>query len=340
MKHHLLLILCLIFVLPSMVHGNVFPQEKNLITENIPKFPKDGIQEIALITMVKNEEDIIFENLAWHYAIGFRKFIILDNNSTDNTLRLIENFKQMTQGTATVYIIKDPIVAHIQNRKMSAAYQFVSNIWHDEVKWIFPVDADEFWVPKKDLPSYLKSLPKETPQFFVASYKYHHTADYYKKSKGKMPFYKKISHRDKLVRSSKVFVRANIQGLSIGPGNHCAYSGQSKFPCPLLNKLGKFHPYSHENDLYMVEFYMRSPKQAHQKLYLGGISNKKAIDSKKLYGACGKHKTSYLKFHERHGEAAGKMKFDEELVESGAKNIWHDPLPMDQALAFLEKNAS
>ena len=54
--------------------------------------------------MVKNEEDIIFENLVWHFATGFRKFIIVDNMSTDQTRNKIQEFSQLVKNHAQVLI--------------------------------------------------------------------------------------------------------------------------------------------------------------------------------------------------------------------------------------------
>lgn len=52
--------------------------------------------------MVKDEEDVIFENLVWHFCVGFRKFIIVDNNSTDKTRILIEKFQKQVAGIPVV----------------------------------------------------------------------------------------------------------------------------------------------------------------------------------------------------------------------------------------------
>ncbi|MGI4775503.1 MAG: hypothetical protein ACRYE9_00995, partial [Janthinobacterium lividum] len=38
-----------------------------------PIFNSEGINNIALVMMTKDEEDIIYQNLVWHFSLGFRK---------------------------------------------------------------------------------------------------------------------------------------------------------------------------------------------------------------------------------------------------------------------------
>ena len=47
--------------------------------------------KISMVMMVKNEEDIIEENIRFHAAIGVDNFVIMDNNSDDLTLEIIKN---------------------------------------------------------------------------------------------------------------------------------------------------------------------------------------------------------------------------------------------------------
>ena len=118
--------------------------------------------------MIKDEDDIIYENLAWHFAVGFRKFILIDNNSSDNTRNLIQKFINETKELATVILIHDPIEEHNQYKLMTAAYRMSHEIW-PEAEWIFPVDADEFWIFSKTHQSRL--LLCQNGQMLLASLK-------------------------------------------------------------------------------------------------------------------------------------------------------------------------
>ena len=47
--------------------------------------------KISMVLMVKNEEDIIEENIRFHAKMGVDNFVIMDNNSDDLTLEIIKN---------------------------------------------------------------------------------------------------------------------------------------------------------------------------------------------------------------------------------------------------------
>ena len=103
----------------------------------------------AAITMVKDEADIIQANLAWLHHIGVRRFLILDNLSTDSTPDQIARF-QARRPDAGVAVVRDPIVAHYQADKMTWLAQKAQSLW-PEIEWLLPVDADEFLIARHGL---------------------------------------------------------------------------------------------------------------------------------------------------------------------------------------------
>jgi len=121
--------------------------------------------------MIKDEDDIIFENLVWHFCVGFRKFIIVDNNSTDKTRSLVEKFRTQVMGKATVIIVDDPIVEYIQSQVTTGAMRLANSIW-PQVDWIFPVDADEFWYPTTNLRGILSYIPVDKD--IIITHPYNH----------------------------------------------------------------------------------------------------------------------------------------------------------------------
>lgn len=158
-------------------------------------FNKQGIEDIALVTMIKDEEDVIYENLVWHFSVGFRKFVIVDNESTDNTRILVNKFKDKVKGKAQVIIIDDSIVEHLQSAFITSSMKLAHHVW-PEVQWVFPVDADEFWYPTRQLSDILQNIPKEKNAIQTLQYNYFPT----EKSEDfddKIPFYKNITCRMK-----------------------------------------------------------------------------------------------------------------------------------------------
>lgn len=105
-----------------------------------------ALRHAALLMLVKDEADILGLNLRHHYQLGFRRFFILDNNSTDGTAQEIETFRKHAP-LADVFYAQDYQKAYYQAAKMQALQQFVENyLQHDAnpPDWIFFVDADEF----------------------------------------------------------------------------------------------------------------------------------------------------------------------------------------------------
>ena len=144
--------------------------------------------------MVKDEDDIIYENLVWHFAVGFRKFVIVDNKSADKTLELIRKFAAETKNIATVIVMEDPIVEHNQYRIMTGSYHFAHELW-PEAKWFFPVDADEFWVFSENQKSAINKIPNNIDAVSAVRNKYYPTLDYNDMPKTEK-FWRKLHHRD------------------------------------------------------------------------------------------------------------------------------------------------
>lgn len=105
-----------------------------------------GLAKAVLFIMVKDEEEIILQNLEHHYRLGFRRFFILDNGSTDSTASLIASFRS-ARTDAHIFYGYDYIVGYYQADKMMALEAFMSiYLKHEDVapEWLFFVDADEF----------------------------------------------------------------------------------------------------------------------------------------------------------------------------------------------------
>lgn len=110
-----------------------------------PHVSVPALSKAALFILVKDEADMIGQNLRHHYQLGFRRFFILDNNSTDGTTDIIMQFRQ-DHPDAGVFCALDYQVAYYQASKMKALEQFMLlYLEHDEipVEWVFFVDADE-----------------------------------------------------------------------------------------------------------------------------------------------------------------------------------------------------
>lgn len=106
----------------------------------------DGLREAAILMLIKNVDDIIGVNLRHHYHLGFRRFLLLDNNSNDHTAAIITQFR-LERPDAGVLHITDFEVAYQQAAKMAALSLFAEQYFRvssPPLRWLFFVDADEF----------------------------------------------------------------------------------------------------------------------------------------------------------------------------------------------------
>lgn len=87
------------------------------------------------VSMVRDEADIIGETVANLIAQGIERFLVLDNNSTDDTAAILARFPQ-------VEVIPDPEVGYYQAAKITALARQALDAG---ATWIVPFDADEHW---------------------------------------------------------------------------------------------------------------------------------------------------------------------------------------------------
>ena len=141
----------------------------------------------------------------------------MDNLSNDNTMKLINKFRKLAEEQAKIFILSDPVIEYIQSKKSTAASNFIKTIW-PEVKWIFPTDADEFWIPKRPLNKILESIPEYIEAITVLPKKYYPTEDYYSFNSS-AKFYQRIHSRDDTMTHEKIALKLN-DDIIISQGNH------------------------------------------------------------------------------------------------------------------------
>lgn len=103
------------------------------------------LPECVHVTMAKDEGDVIYACLAASYRQGFRKFMIADNGSTDNTAEEVRRFAA-DHPSAIVFIVSDPVVGYYQDVKTMALVDYAARVFAgigSPIRWAFPLDADE-----------------------------------------------------------------------------------------------------------------------------------------------------------------------------------------------------
>ena len=222
------------------------------------EYNNKALADIAMISVIKNEEDIIYYNLIWHYNIGIRKFIIMDNMSTDSTYQMVKIFRDRFTDVS-LYLIDDQNPAFIQGTKMTSMANFAMSMW--DIKWIIPIDADEFLCPSKPLNELLSEVPKN--HSLLISKLFYRLCD---DSNG--VFYKRIEKREKISQwSKKVIIRA-AEGLLISQGNHTSFVNNVEVPTV------------ESTNIIYREFMIRNKTQYFNKIINGAIATKKALELK------------------------------------------------------------
>lgn len=110
------------------------------LSESFKAFRLTPSPRLMMTLLVKNEEDVLEDNLLFHKAMGVDGFIITDNNSTDRTSEIIRKYKEkgwvkeVIEEAATNYEQKDWVDRMIWKAKTTY-----------KADWVINADADELW---------------------------------------------------------------------------------------------------------------------------------------------------------------------------------------------------
>lgn len=97
---------------------------------------------LVMLLAVRDEADILAENLWFHLNHGVDFVLITDNASRDGTREIAAEFERM----GLAHVIDEPVLDKSQGRWMSRIAQLARDRFHAD--WVLANDADEFWLPK------------------------------------------------------------------------------------------------------------------------------------------------------------------------------------------------
>ena len=106
--------------------------------------------------LVRNEQDLIAENILFHHKQGVDQFIVMDNLSSDETIQIIKDLGLFIP-IKLIYQKENNYNQSVWVTSMArtAASQY-------EADWVINNDADEFWIfPGLDVKNYLKSFSRD-----------------------------------------------------------------------------------------------------------------------------------------------------------------------------------
>ena len=110
--------------------------------------------KLVMTLLVRNEEDILRENLDFHLASGVDEVILMDNLSTDATAEIAHEYER----GGNVHYVHQPKDNHDQGAWVTELARQASRDL--KADWVINCDADEFWWPHVGtLKDALGSLP-------------------------------------------------------------------------------------------------------------------------------------------------------------------------------------
>lgn len=106
------------------------------------RFSGAGDIRLVMTILVKNEIDILEDNIRTHAQLGVDSFLVMDNGSTDGTRELLTTLADEFD----LHIIDQPEQNYQQREWMTQlAFTARDKLGAD---WVVSNDADEFWIPK------------------------------------------------------------------------------------------------------------------------------------------------------------------------------------------------
>lgn len=106
----------------------------------LPRVRRARCNKLVMTLLVKDEADMLEQNILFHHAMGVDAFIITDNNSTDETPAIIEKYRQKGW---VAYVIQEKGTDYRQKQWVDRMIQYARH--QLSADWIINADADEFW---------------------------------------------------------------------------------------------------------------------------------------------------------------------------------------------------
>lgn len=95
---------------------------------------------LIMTLLVKNEEEMLELNLRFHHMMGVDGFIITDNNSTDRTPQIIDDYRRRGW---VLEVINETATDYEQKRWVDRMVWLAKTRYGAD--WVINADADEFW---------------------------------------------------------------------------------------------------------------------------------------------------------------------------------------------------
>jgi len=236
---------------------------------------------IVMTLLVRDEEDIIKENIDFHLSQGVDFFIATDNKSVDSTPDILKEYERL--GVLTYILETDD--DYNQHKWVTRMARMAYSEYNAD--WVINNDADEFWWPKSgNLSQTFQCLPA---QFNILEAQRHNFVPI--NLSNNSPYYSQMIYREKVSLNSlgqklpsKVAHRGNGE-IIVSQGNHSVKNIEQR-----INSDGLIE---------ILHFPIRTYKQFENKIIKGGAAYNRNEDLAKSVGLTWRE--LYKEYNEKQG---------------------------------------
>lgn len=184
--------------------------------------------KLCMTILVRDEEELIRENLDYHLRRGVDFIIATDNRSQDGTAEILRKYERM----GLLHYIFEPADDYSQDIWVTRMARIAVEEYMAD--WVMHVDADEFWWPSgsESIPEILDSVGDGIDGLIVPRSNFVPIEDY----DDRIPFYSQLTVREKCSLNAlgrplppKVCHRGR-QDINVSQGNHY-FELESRKPC-------------------------------------------------------------------------------------------------------------
>ncbi len=182
--------------------------------------------KLVMTLLVRDEEDILRENLAFHLARGVDEIVLMDNLSADGTADIAREFER----AGYLHYMLQPQDDYSQGRWVTQMARRAIHELHAD--WVINSDADEFWWPHAgSIKDALASVPADA---VAASAE---RTNFVARAESKGPFWRTMNVRRAVSLNAlgeslpgKVAHRA-LSDVVVQQGNHAVFTGGAAALC-------------------------------------------------------------------------------------------------------------
>ena len=219
-----------------------------------PRTGGTAILKVVLTLLVRDEEDIIGENLEFHLSRGVDFVIAMDNLSDDGTPRILKEYERRGR----LLYLHQAEDNFDQARWVTRMARLACTDYHAD--WVLNGDADEFWWPAEgDLKQTIRRVPRSAEALIVER------LNFLPRPRDKTNFADAMIYREVQSRNTmgaplppKLCHRA-FADIEVRHGNHKASHGGR-----LLNAIAA--------PITILHFPVRSYRQLRNKIEKGGAA--------------------------------------------------------------------